>query len=126
MSQDNALAGFESKSYVSFEEFRAWLLGLIQGKKGVLPDIDDWKLIKKMLDKVDPTIDASKHDQDAPKIVPIPLPVYPSSPPPIYPCPPYYAPYTSPGTGDFLIGDNTSSKWETFSTVSSYGVENKF
>lgn len=37
---------------LSIDEFRAWLTQLIQDKKGALPDLNDWKLIKEQLDKV--------------------------------------------------------------------------
>lgn len=40
------------KETISFDEFRIWLTGLIQGKGGALPDLNDWKEIKRMLDKV--------------------------------------------------------------------------
>lgn len=42
------------KKTITFDEFRAWLTGLIVGKRGALPDIDDWKMIKEMMDKVVP------------------------------------------------------------------------
>ena len=59
----------EEKETITFDEFRAWLTGLIRGKNGVLPDLVDWKMIKKMMDKVDET----------PKIITIP-PVQPNYP----------------------------------------------
>lgn len=37
---------------LSIDEFRSWLNQLIQDKKGALPDLNDWKLIKEQLDKV--------------------------------------------------------------------------
>ncbi len=40
-------------SALTIDEFRAWLNQLIQDKKGALPDLDDWKVIKEHLDKVD-------------------------------------------------------------------------
>lgn len=40
------------RSTVTIDEFRSWLHQLIQDKKGALPDLDDWKLIKEHLDKV--------------------------------------------------------------------------
>lgn len=42
----------EEQETITFNEFKTWLLGLIQGKNGALPDLDDWKEIKLMLDKV--------------------------------------------------------------------------
>lgn len=38
---------------MTIREFKAWLTGLIVGKRGVLPDIEDWKQIKDKLDIVD-------------------------------------------------------------------------
>ena len=43
---------FENKDKITFNEFQAWLTGLIRGKGGSLPDVDDWKAIKSMMDKV--------------------------------------------------------------------------
>lgn len=40
------------RSTFTIDEFRAWLARLIQDKRGALPDLDDWKLIKEQLDKV--------------------------------------------------------------------------
>ncbi|MDE1830608.1 MAG: hypothetical protein KGI25_09825 [Thaumarchaeota archaeon] len=37
---------------ITIDEFRSWLAQLIQDKKGALPDLDDWKLIKEQLDRV--------------------------------------------------------------------------
>lgn len=37
---------------ISIDEFRSWLYQLVQDKKGALPDLDDWKMIKEQLDKV--------------------------------------------------------------------------
>jgi hypothetical protein len=37
---------------ISIDEFRNWLHKLIQDKKGAIPDLNDWKLIKEQLDKV--------------------------------------------------------------------------
>lgn len=42
-----------NKETITFGEFRSWLTGLILGKRGALPDLDDWKEIKKMMDKVE-------------------------------------------------------------------------
>lgn len=38
---------------ITIDEFRSWLHQLIQDKKGALPDLNDWKVIKNQLDKVD-------------------------------------------------------------------------
>lgn len=37
---------------ITIDEFRTWLYQMIQDKKGALPDLDDWKMIKEQLDKV--------------------------------------------------------------------------
>lgn len=42
----------EDKENISFIEFKAWLTGLIRGKNGEIPNLDDWKQIKLMMDKV--------------------------------------------------------------------------
>jgi len=44
------------KEEITFKEFTSWLTGLIRGKNGELPDLDDWKEIKSMLDKVKPDV----------------------------------------------------------------------
>jgi len=38
----------ETTETISFDEFRAWLTGLIRGKNGTIPDVDDWKQVKIM------------------------------------------------------------------------------
>lgn len=43
----------ENQDKLTVKEFKAWLVGLIRGKGGKLPDFDDWKQIKIMLDKVE-------------------------------------------------------------------------
>jgi len=43
----------ENKEEITFNEFRAWMTGLIRGKRGSLPDLEDWKQIKVMMDKVE-------------------------------------------------------------------------
>lgn len=40
------------QSSISIDDFRIWINELIQDKKGALPDLNDWKLIKEQLDKV--------------------------------------------------------------------------
>lgn len=42
----------ENKNSITLNEFKAWLVGLIRGKNGDLPNLEDWKEIKTMLDKV--------------------------------------------------------------------------
>ena len=43
----------EDKEKITLGEFKAWLAGLILGKNGAIPDLEDWKQIKVMLDKVE-------------------------------------------------------------------------
>lgn len=38
---------------ISIGDFRSWLTKLIEDKKGALPNLDDWKLIKEKLDQVE-------------------------------------------------------------------------
>ncbi len=48
----------ENQEEITFAEFKAWLAGLIRGKGGALPDLEDWKAIKETMDKVVPdTVD---------------------------------------------------------------------
>lgn len=44
----------EEQETITYMEFRAWMVGLIRGKGGALPDMDDWVKIKEMMDKVVP------------------------------------------------------------------------
>lgn len=75
----------EKRNTLTFGEFKMWLQGLIEGKGGKIPDLEDWKRIKKMMDKV---------------YVPAPIIIAPVAPPanPIYPNPiyPYYPPISVP------------------------------
>lgn len=71
----------ELKEDITFDEFKAWLTGLIRGKGGALPDLDDWRNIKEMIDKVVPEKE----------IVNIPIPA-PADPPPFSPPWPGYNP----------------------------------
>lgn len=73
------------KETITFLEFKAWLTGLVIGKKGALPDLEDWKKIKKELDKVEPE-----------KII-VPGP---SNPPEPNPIPDIGRPYVTPNTGE--------------------------
>ena len=81
------------KETITFDEFRAWLTGLIVGKRGALPDLDDWKQIKQMMDKVVPEKET----------ITIHVPTTPVQPEPHYPWTPpqpYYVgdppPYSIP------------------------------
>lgn len=57
---------------ITIAEFKSWLAGLIQGKRGALPDMEDWKLIKQMLDKV------KENNPEYIPYYPNPFPQYPS------------------------------------------------
>jgi len=63
------LESFESKPTITFDEFKAWLSGLVVGKGGAVPDINDWKKIKKMMDKV---VEAEPYQPIFPQIPLIP------------------------------------------------------
>ena len=63
----------ENKEKITLGEFKAWLAGLILGKKGILPDLEDWKQIKIMLDKVE----EEKEVVTIPSPAPYPAPTYP-------------------------------------------------
>lgn len=84
-----------NKETITFDEFRAWLTGLIEGKRGALPDLDDWKKIKKMLDKVVPEKET--------EIVNIPTPF----PMPAAPEPKPWEPWTTPHFPTW-VGPNTA------------------
>ena len=94
-------ADFESQETITFDEFRAWMTGLIQGKRGALPDIEDWKMIKKMMDKVVPEKE----------FINIPQPIDPgiAPQPPFYPSAPPYVPWASPTTDKWTISDSTDN-----------------
>ncbi len=93
----------ENKDDITFNEFRAWMTGLIRGKRGALPDLEDWKQIKIMMDKVE----EGKKSQDFPL-----QPTYDPYHPPIFIDPPRdntkYDPFTTWCTTestDFSFGD---------------------
>ena len=89
----------EEQENVTFDEFRAWLSGLIVGKRGALPDVDDWRKIKNMLDRVHPeTITVTE-----PQYVP------PYVPPYISPNPPPFCP--APIIWNDSMNDNTTPIW---------------
>ena len=134
---DNEPQAFESKEVITFDEFKAWLTGLIVGKRGALPDLEDWKQIKKMMDKVVP--ETIIEEREVFKDFPFPsdpqpwkspiTPMIPASPPvtpdpyvPWTPTNPYApnpwmertgAPWDGPNTTDRFIwttSDSTSVK----------------
>lgn len=66
----------EEKEKLTVKEFKAWLVGLIRGKKGALPDLEDWMKIKEMLDKVE---DEQENKQNVP--YPFPMATQPETTP---------------------------------------------
>jgi len=44
----------ELKNEITFDEFKAWMNGLLRGTGKRCPDVDDWNVIYKMMDKVVP------------------------------------------------------------------------
>jgi len=104
---------FELKETITFDEFKAWMTGFLQGKKGIVPNIIDWALIQRMMNKVTP-------DKE---IVYVPSPYAPITPyvpynphPDIYPSPmwpdttpvwpgtyPIWATSTDNGTGTYAV-----------------------
>lgn len=101
----------EEKEKLSIKEFKAWLVGLIRGKKGALPDIEDWMKIKEMLDKVE-------EEKESLPVLPFPYQPYPQPQPNIYPweqqkwSDPIWEKWTTDETSDKLVyidGVSTSS-----------------
>ena len=65
----------ERRNTITFGEFKCWLRGLIEGKRGVIPDIEDWKRIKQMMDKV--VIPENIKYVPALPVAPVLYPLYP-------------------------------------------------
>jgi len=95
----------ELKDEITFDEFKAWMNGLVRGKGSQLPNIDDWRMIKKMMDKVVP--DVEKIIQHTPIYAPPVTPSYEKYPQtPMSPwCEPQFTPTYGSGTG---YGFNTT------------------
>lgn len=87
----------EKRKTITFGEFKMWIQGLIVGKRGKLPDVNDWIRIKQMMDKVVP--------YEIEKIIPVPIsqPCIPPVPdyPPIVPMPTYQPWYTTCGGPEY-------------------------
>lgn len=82
---------------ITIGEFKMWLSGFIQGKEGRIPDLEDWKEIKRMLDRV------KDEKKNGDFIWPYPTIPYPT----IYSDPPYTREYyISDGTGADTTTDN--------------------
>ena len=97
------IKGLEEQESITYDEFRAWLTGLIRGKRGALPDLNDWKIIKTMMDKV-----VVPQEQ---VVNPLPIDPYPPSFPPYIPQGPYDTPTWNPLSPNWqnpiICGDGT-------------------
>jgi len=99
----------ENKNEITINEFKAWLVGLIRGKNGDLPNLDDWKQIKTMLDKVqEETVYVEK------EVMPWSpyTPSYPYQPSPPYPYTPImWGDLTWKQSGEYSVmnTDNTNA-----------------
>ncbi len=94
----------ETKTEITFNEYRAWLTGLIRGKRGCVPDLEDWKQIKHMMDKVVPEVE----------VITLPAPIAPhenqrANPPPFgqVASPWYSTPQWNDCTGYVIFGNQT-------------------
>lgn len=102
----------EGKEEISFNEFKAWLTGLIHGKRGQLPDLEDWKQIKVMMDKVE--LEVETIYVPAPT-APYPTPWYISNPPPFTTTPiPQWNEHTGYKPLPFDNGYSTNSTQATY------------
>lgn len=97
----------EHKEKITLDEFKAWLTGLIVGKRGALPDVKDWKKIKQMLDKVEPeTVEVPVPAPSDPLPITPPMVPGPYDPTPYDPYRwPQPDPYWSPNTLPYTVGD---------------------
>lgn len=50
--EERACTCFEDHDLITAGEFREFVTQLIRGKKGALPDVDDWREIKQMMDRI--------------------------------------------------------------------------
>ena len=96
MSREERMMKIENRETITFYEFQMWLAGLIRGKQGAIPDLEDWRLIKKMLDKVEPEKEIVKEYITVPSPrEPDPSP-WPSIPNPVTPYPNPISPSPTP------------------------------
>ena len=93
----------ENEEEITLTEFKAWLAGLIRGKQGAIPDLEDWKAIRETLDKV-----TEKADGPIWPVITEP-PYVPYTPyiPPVSPSVPYIPPIPIYPYWD----DNTGTPW---------------
>ncbi len=104
----------ENKETITYDEFRAWMTGLIVGKRGALPDLEDWKMIKKMMDKVVPEKEV------------ITIPSIPAEPIQPYNPAPYQPWYPGPYVGDPVPNPNVIWCGGPNSAYSSGDTSDKF
>lgn len=115
-----------NKETITFNEFRAWLTGLIVGKRGELPDLEDWKQIKEMLDKVVAeketiTIPQIQPTRPHPDLVPIQVP----TPQPHWTDHTGYPPYGTWCSGSTVtVGGSFGDSVGTFNDVSMSFTDN--
>ena len=124
MSRENGMMKIEDRETITFAEFQMWLAGLIRGKQGAIPDLDDWKLIKMMIDKVEPekeivkeyiTIPAPREPDPSPwPMIPTPVTPFPS---PVSPTPEPWHPW-SPNPWEKPTYPNQPYIWSTDGTGS--------
>ena len=81
-----------AKDEISFDEFKAWINGLLYGKGSTIPDEGDWKEIKSMMERVIP----DKIVMENPEI-----PFFPTCPQPQVV--PYVSPETEPWKPPFEV-----------------------
>lgn len=87
----------ELKDEITLDEYKAWLTGMLRGKGNQLPDLNDWKAIKKMTDKIIPDVvevqNPMPYIAPTPYVEPEPLPWWLTQP-------------TCGGTGDIDNANN--------------------
>jgi hypothetical protein len=113
------------KQSITFKEFKAWINGLIVGKRGALPDLEDWKKIREMMDKVDG--DETEHTPSISPTIPYyvdPPPHLPKRPQWSYgtgsPCPPEYLSTTSSSTYTTPTDEDTQAIVDSLALVLSF------
>lgn len=91
----------ELKEEITFDEFKAWMNGLLRGTGKNCPGAEDWRAIYKMMDKVVP--DKEEQTQYPPVFAPYSAPEQPwYSPPSI----------TDPIVQPTYVGDVIPNPWE--------------
>jgi len=90
----------ELKEEITFDEFKAWMNGLLRGTGKSCPGAEDWRAIYKMMDKVVP--DQVEVPQYQPQFVPYTQPVE------------WIEPFkvTDPIPNPVYVGDTIPNPWE--------------